>query len=126
MFIWHGIQTRLFDNHCLASKRSTKKMIKQIEEIKPDIIQLHHIHGYFLNMKLLFNYLSKVETSIVWVFHDCWSITGHCTHFDYVGCDKWKVQCFNCPQKKEYPKSYVFDRSKKNYLEKPLVSIKKC
>jgi len=86
---WHGINTRLFDNHCLCSTNATKKLIKQIKQIKPDIILLHHIHGYFLNMKILFNYLSSIETPIVWVFHDCWSFTGHCAYFDYVCCDKW-------------------------------------
>lgn len=115
---WHGILTRIFDNHCLSSTRATKKLIREIKLIKPDIIQLHHIHGYFLNMKVLFEYLSSVDTPIVWVFHDCWSMTGHCAHFDYIGCDKWKNLCFNCPQKTSYPASYIFDRSKRNYRQK--------
>ena len=118
---WHGINTRLFDNHCLCSTNATKKLIKQIKQIKPDIILLHHIHGYFLNMKILFNYLSSIETPIVWVFHDCWSFTGHCAYFDYVCCDKWISKCYKCPQKREYPGSFFLDRSFRNYsLKKQL------
>ena len=115
---WHGINTRLFDNHCLCSTRSTKKLIKKIELIKPNIILLHHIHGYFLNMKVLFDYLATIDTPVAWVFHDCWSFTGHCTYFDYVGCDKWQTQCTRCPQKQNYPGSLWLDRSSRNYTLK--------
>lgn len=115
---WHGLMTRLFDRHCLHSTRATKNLIKQIETIKPDIIQLHHIHGYYLNMKILFHYLSSLNIPIVWIFHDCWSMTGHCAHFDYVHCEKWKSGCYECEQKKSYPASLIFDRSKRNYLLK--------
>lgn len=118
---WHGMITRLFDRHCLSSTRATKRLIEQIEAIKPDIIQLHHIHGYFLNMRVLFAYLSSIDTPVVWIFHDCWAMTGHCSHFDYVGCEKWKVQCYDCIQKKAYPASLIADCSKKNFnLKKTL------
>lgn len=115
---WHGLMTRIFDNHALCSKRATRKLIEKIKIIKPDIIQLHHIHGYFINMKMLFEYLSSVEIPIVWVFHDCWSFTGHCAYFDSVNCDKWKNQCYSCPQKRNYPASVFLDHSKRNYLQK--------
>lgn len=115
---WHGIMTRLFDRHCLHSTNATKKLIQQIKEISPDIIQLHHIHGYFLNMRVLFDYLSSVHISIIWTFHDCWSMTGHCPHFEFTKCDRWKTVCYDCPEKKSYPGSLLFDRSKKNYIEK--------
>src|SRR5574344_2426875 len=61
----HVLETRLFDNHALASRLSTKKFIKQIDEIKPDIIHLHNLHGYYINYKMLFNYLSKLDIPIV-------------------------------------------------------------
>ena len=115
---WHGIMTRLFDRHCLHSTKATKKLIQQIKEISPDIIQLHHIHGYFLNMRVLFDYLSSVNIPIIWVFHDCWSMTGHCSHFEYAKCDRWKTGCYDCPEKKSYPTSLLIDRSRKNYIEK--------
>lgn len=112
---WHGVKTRLWDKHGLGSGRATKKLIKTIENIRPDIIQLHNIHGYYLNMEILFTYLATLEIPIVWVLHDCWPITGHCTYFDFTGCSKWKTGCHHCPLKREYPGSYFLDRSSENY-----------
>lgn len=114
----HGLLTRITDRHTLYSKSATKKLINQIVEIRPDIIHLHHLHGYFINIKILFDFLSKLNIPIVWTFHDCWSFTGHCAHFEYVDCNKWLTECYDCPQKKEYPASFLIDRSKKNYKEK--------
>lgn len=116
----HGLLTRVFDNHSFgySSKKATKEFIKEIDKIKPDIIHLHNIHGYYINSKVLFEYLSKLDIPIVWTFHDCWSFTGHCAYFDSVCCEKWKKGCYSCPLKKSYPASYVFDRSRKNYIEK--------
>lgn len=114
----HGIETRIFDNHCLSSTSATKKLIKRIEEINPDVIHLHHLHGYFINMEVLFDYLKKSNVPVVWTFHDCWSFTGHCAYFDFVGCEKWKTQCYDCEQKKEYPGSLFLDRSRQNYIDK--------
>ena len=116
----HGMLTRVFDNHSLglSSKKATNEFIKEIEEINPDIIHFHNLHGYYINIKVLFNYLSQKNIPIVWTLHDCWSFTGHCAHFDYVGCYKWKIQCYSCPQKKSYPSSLLIDNSKKNYTKK--------
>jgi putative colanic acid biosynthesis glycosyltransferase len=117
----HGLQTRLFDRHGLGSKGATTDFIRQVEEINPDIIHLHNIHGYYINIEVLFQYLKNANVPVVWTFHDCWPITGHCSYFSYVGCEKWKTQCYSCPQKKGYPASYFIDRSKKNYnLKKEL------
>lgn len=114
----HGLQTRLLDRHGLGSKRSTSEFIQQIDNIKPDIIHLHNIHGYYINIEVLFHYLKKVNVPVVWTFHDCWPITGHCSHFMFVNCNKWKTECYECPQKTKYPASYFIDRSKKNYILK--------
>jgi len=115
---WHGINTRLFDRHCLGSKGATRELIKRIKEINPDIIQLHHLHGYYINIEVLFDFLAKTSIPVVWTFHDCWSITGHCAHFDFAGCEKWKTECHHCPEKREYPASLFIDRSTKNYYLK--------
>jgi putative colanic acid biosynthesis glycosyltransferase len=117
----HGLQTRLFDKHGLGSRSATIELIGKIKEISPDIIHLHNIHGYYINIEILIQYLKEINTPVVWTFHDCWPFTGHCTHFTYVGCEKWKTQCFECPQKTEYPASWLVDRSEKNfYLKKEL------
>jgi putative colanic acid biosynthesis glycosyltransferase len=114
----HGLQTRLFDRHGLGSRSATDEFIKQIEVIKPDIIHLHNLHGYYINIEVLFHYLKKVNVPVVWTFHDCWPITGHCSYFTFVGCEKWKTQCYECPQKTKYPASYFIDSSRKNYILK--------
>lgn len=111
----HVLQTRLFDRHGFASRRATKILIKRIKAIQPDIIHLHNIHGYYLNIELLFEYLSFANIPVIWTLHDCWPLTGHCSHFDFIGCNKWKTGCYQCPQKKEYPASFWIDRSRKNH-----------
>lgn len=113
--LWHGVETRILDNHCLSSRRATKKLITEIKEIAPDIIQLHHIHGYFINMRILFEYLASVDIPVVWIMHDCWAFTGHCAYFDYIGCSKWLTECNKCPLTHSYPASFCIDRSKTNY-----------
>lgn len=119
--IVHGLISRLFDMHGLGSKDATIRLVENIENIKPDLIHLHNIHGYYLNYNILFNYLSTANIPIVWTLHDCWSFTGHCTYFDYIGCKKWEIQCHNCPQIKSYPESLFIDRSKENFnLKKAL------
>jgi putative colanic acid biosynthesis glycosyltransferase len=114
----HVALTRVFDLHGFASKKATLEFIKKVELLNPDVIHLHNIHGYYINIKILFDYLKKVNKPVVWTLHDCWAITGHCSHFDYVGCDKWKTGCGECPQKGEYPKSNIRDNSKLNYINK--------
>ena len=101
-----------------TSKRATKKLIKWIGKIQPDIIHLHNIHGGFAHIEVLFEYLSEKNIPVVWTLHDCWSFTGHCSHFKLVNCDKWKTGCYKCPEKENYPKRYFFDRSKEQYARK--------
>ncbi|MCR5627502.1 MAG: glycosyltransferase [Lachnospiraceae bacterium] len=117
----HGIKSRITDRHGLYSKAVTKKLIKKIEEYDPELIHVHNVHGYYLNYKLLFEYLKSSGRRVIWTLHDCWSFTGHCTHFQYVSCDKWKSGCDHCPQLRQYPASYLMDGSDKNYrLKKSL------
>lgn len=114
----HGLNTRVFDRHGFSSQNATKKLVKQIKQVDPDVIGLHNLHGYYLNVEILFQYLKKVQKPVVWTFHDCWPFTGHCVYFDRVGCEKWKKQCYSCPQKKKYPASYLVDNSKNNFSKK--------
>ncbi len=116
--ILHGLRTRLFDQHGLGSRKATINLIEQIDKLKPDIIHLHNLHGYYINIEILFNYLALKNIPVVWTFHDCWQLTGHCAYFDVVGCEKWKTECHHCPQTKEYPASFGLDRSKKNFHHK--------
>ncbi len=117
-YLMHGFFSRIFDDHGLHSKAATRNLIQQMDKIQPDIVHLHNIHGFFLNYPLLFDYLRVKRIPAVWTLHDCWPFTGHCAHFDYVKCGRWLSGCHNCPQKKTYPASYVFDRSRQNWLDK--------
>lgn len=114
----HVAKTRIADKHGFGSTRATKEFIKQVKEYNPEIIHLHNIHGYYINIEILFDYLKVVKIPIFWTLHDCWAFTGHCAHFDYVGCNKWKTGCYSCPQKQEYPASLILDNSKYNYQKK--------
>lgn len=114
----HVLKTRVFDKHGFGSVSSTMKFIEDVKEYDPDIIHLHNIHGYYINIEILFNYLKEANKPVIWTLHDCWAFTGHCAYFDYVGCDKWKNGCNKCPQKEGYPTSKVFDNSKLNYEKK--------
>ncbi|MBR2847492.1 MAG: glycosyltransferase [Clostridia bacterium] len=115
---FHALMSRITDKTGFYSKTATKKLIKQIEEYNPDVVHLHNIHGYYINIEMLFKYLAKADKKVVWTLHDCWSVTGHCAYFDIVNCDKWKTGCHCCPQKKKYPTSLVFDNSKSNWQKK--------
>ncbi|MBE6808473.1 MAG: glycosyltransferase [Ruminococcaceae bacterium] len=113
------LTTRIFDNAGFNSKGATKRFINWVKEYDPDVIHLHNLHGYYINIELLFDYLKTSGKPVIWTLHDCWSFTGHCTHFDYIGCEKWKTEgCSNCPLKKQYPKAIVFENSKNNYEKK--------
>ena len=92
--------------------------MREIEKLRPDVIHIHNIHGYFLNYKILFEYLSKADIPVVWTVHDCWLYTGHCYHYASVGCEKWKTQCEKCPQKTAFPTSILLDRSRQNFDDK--------
>lgn len=90
----------------------TYKLLKKIDEFKPDIIHFHNLHDSYINLPMLFSYIKKHNVPTVWTLHDCWSFTGQCPYFTIVRCDKWKTGCHNCPQYKEYPAS-LYDNTKR-------------
>ena len=111
----HVLKARLFDASGFGSKQATKELIKKIDEFKPDIIHLHNIHGYYVNIEILFKYLKEhPEIKKIWTLHDCWAFTGHCPHFEYEKCGQWKNECKKCIRRNEYPKSLI-DRCNRNY-----------
>jgi glycosyltransferase involved in cell wall biosynthesis len=114
----HALLSRITDKQGFYSKQATRQLIEKIREYNPDIIHLHNVHGYYLNIEILFDFLRIYSKPVIWTLHDCWSFTGHCTHFSRAGCDKWKEGCSKCPQKKEYPASLFLDNSKNNWILK--------
>lgn len=100
-------------NGCF-SVLATKKFLRMVDEISPDVIHLHNLHNCYINLDLLFKYIKLKNIPIVWTLHDCWAFTGQCPYFTSVKCEKWKTGCFECPQYREYPASRV-DKTKIMY-----------
>ncbi len=111
----HTLISRFCDNEGRLSSHATRGLIKDIERIKPDIVQIHNLVGHYINYPMLFEYLKKSGIPTVWTLHDTWALTGHCINFERVKCEKWKKECHSCPLQKDYPYSYILDRSKKNF-----------
>lgn len=115
----HVAMSRVFDDHGLHSNKVTKRFLEWAEQYNPELLWLHNIHGYYINYELLFDWIKKrPDMKVRWTLHDCWAFTGHCSHFTVVNCQKWQKQCSNCPQKKRYPKSILFDNSRSNFERK--------
>lgn len=114
----HAGLSRITDRQGFYSKKATKRFVEYVKQYNPDVIHLHNIHGYYLHLPTIFNFLADFNKPVVWTLHDCWAFTGHCSYFDFVGCEKWKTGCHHCPQKMKYPKSLVLDQSKRNWEEK--------
>lgn len=114
----HNAISRITDRAGFYSNIPTLRLLRFMDQYKPDLIHLHNLHGYYVNIRLLFDYIKQHDIPVVWTLHDCWAFTGHCTHFDFVGCDRWHTKCFDCPQKKEYPQSLVLEQSARNFRQK--------
>lgn len=114
----HRYFSWITDLQDFGSNIATYKIIRIIKKINPDIIHLHDLVGWYVNIGLLFNYLKKINKPIVWTFHDCWAFTGRCIYFDAIGCNNWRKGCGNCPQLDYMPKSWFFDNSAFNWNRK--------
>lgn len=121
VFKAHVFFSRITDRQGFYSTAATRRLVRDIEQFNPDIIHLHNIHGYYLDIRVLFEFLKQYNKPVVWTLHDCWAFTGHCAYFSFVGCEKWKTECGQCPQKSAYPASVLIDNSKKSFnLKKDL------
>lgn len=114
----HLLKTRLLDAHGFASRNATKRFLQQVREFDPDVIHLHNLHGYYLNIEELFGYLSTADKPVVWTLHDCWAMTGHCSHFAVVDCERWKTGCHDCMQSRNYPSTKLLCREAQNWERK--------
>ena len=109
----HALLTRLNGKQGFYSKTSTKKLLKWIDDEKPDIIHLHNVHSNFLNLPMVFDYARANDVSVVMTLHDCWYFTGKCYHFLDNGCEKWKTKCSDCPKRRQDIPSLLVDSSEK-------------
>lgn len=126
----NALSCRLSDNDGFRSKAATRRLVEEIKAYDPDVIHLHNLHGYYINIEILFDYLKTCGKKIFWTLHDCWAFTGHCPHFVTVGCDQWKTRCITCTQMKEYPACSLkgnvtenFDRKKNAFTGVPNMTI---
>ena len=111
-----ALKAKLLGNYGFNSRRSTRKMIAQLERLRPDIVHLHNIHGHDCDLELLFSWFRRNGTRLVWTFHDCWAFTAYCPHFTMAKCGKWKGQCGRCIQRRDF--SWFFDRSRELFEKK--------
>lgn len=115
----HALLARLFDLNGLCSRQATKKFLVEVEKYDPDVIWLHNLHGYYINIELLFNWIKEhPKIKVYWTLHDCWAFTGHCAYFTVAKCNQWKNGCKRCPQLKAYPKTIGLDHSMRNFRRK--------
>ena len=105
-----AFRSRLAGNYGFQSLGATKRLIAMLDEIQPDIVHLHNLHGHNCHLERLFSYLKQKGIKVFWTFHDCWAFTGYCPYYDMASCQKWVTGCGNCPQKKRY--SWFLDRSR--------------
>lgn len=114
----HAAMRKLFDAEGYGSYFATQRLIRELEQFRPEIVHLHNLHGCYLHLPSLFRYLKRSKIPVVWTLHDCWPFTGHCAYFDYVGCERWKTGCHGCPQLRSYPACVGLDGSQRNYRMK--------
>lgn len=113
----HVLRARLDDGAGFGSRRATEQFVQWVREYNPDLVHLHNLHGYYLNIEVLSGYLKTCGRPVIWTLHDQWAFTGHAAYCEAAGCDRWKNGCGRCPQKKEYPKSCT-DHSERNWKRK--------
>ena len=111
-----ALRSRLLGNYGFNSVAATKRLLKELDRIKPDVVHLHNLHGHNVHLEMLFSYLRERKVKVFWTFHDCWAFTGYCPHYDMIGCESWKTGCRKCPQKKHY--SWILDRSRTLFYRK--------
>lgn len=115
----HVLSTFLKGEHGFASAGQTRKLIRRIREWDPDVIHLQNIHGFVLQVELLFAYLKEAGKPVVWTLHDCWPYTGHCAFYDYTACEGWKSGCGSCKEyKRTYPYALFRNNTRQNYERK--------
>lgn len=117
-FAGHMIKTFLFDSHAFESTAKTIEMVADLKVFAPDLVHLHNLHGYYLDVEPLFAYLRESGVPVIWTLHDCWAFTGHCAHYTSVHCDKWKTTCTNCPALSHYPPTFNGRNTVKNQVRK--------
>lgn len=107
----HGLLCRIGGKQAYYSRLATRRLIRFLDKIHPDIVHLHNLHSNYIHLNMLLNYLAKKDIRTIITMHDCWWYTGGCFHYTSAGCDRWKNECGTCPKQREDPPAYLFDKS---------------
>lgn len=107
--------TGLVYNGCIIS---THRLIKQLKDFQPDIVHVHCINGYMVNIYKLLEYLKKHDIATVLTLHAEFMYTGGCSYT--MDCNQWITECCKngakCPQyNKLRPTSWFFHRVNKEW-----------
>ena len=113
---FQALKSKVLGNYGFNSSLATKRLIRRLKAIKPDIVHIHNIHGHDCHFEILFKYFRENNIKVFYTFHDCWAFTGYCPHFAMVKCNKWLDSCHSCILRKRY--SWFFDRSDSNFIRK--------
>lgn len=113
---FHALMTRLTGWTGCFSPVSTRRLIRFMEAFRPDVVHLHELHAYFVNLKPLLRYLAERRIPVVHTLHCEFSYTGKCGHS--YQCQRWKTGCGACPHLRDYPKTLWFDRTAAMWAEK--------
>ncbi len=88
---------------------STKTLINIIQKEKPDVVHLHCLNGYFVNIPHLMAFLRDAGIPTVLTLHAEFMYTGNCGYA--LDCDRWKTGCGKCPRLRKETKSLLLDRT---------------
>ncbi len=116
----HALSARLTDRAGFFSVKATERLLSDIQTFQPDIVHMHNLHGYYVNIEMLFGFLAKQKVPVAWTLHDCWPFTGHCTHYTFAGCSRYRTACHDCPQRRRYPAAWR-DNSFENHRRKQML-----
>jgi Glycosyltransferase len=102
-----ALESRVTGINGWGNRAAAKRLIRFMEKVRPDVVHMHTLHGYYVNLPMLFHYLNVHQIPCVWTFHDCHAFVGNCGY--YFACGKWKDGCGKCPNLAGYPSSLFFD-----------------
>jgi len=124
MFL-HILIIRFFGVEGYGSHFATQKLIKYIKKEKFDIVNIHNLHGYYLNFFTLLKFLEKENIKVVFEMHDEWAINPRLAYS--MNCSHCRDVIGKCTSKYNYPKSYtsVFDKYMLKKKKRMFLNFKK-
>ena len=107
----HALLCRLSGKRAYFSSHATRRLLRYMDRLQPDIVHLHNLHGNFIHLNMLLKYLAERDIATVLTLHDCWFYTGGCVYYTPHNCERWLEQCGMCPKKHLEVPSYFGDRT---------------